>query len=272
METTLYRGPFLLIVLGLMLLEAGYILWVRKGRYDPGHSVTSVGVAVGNALSRPVTHGVILLIFPIIAKYAPWSLPADQAWVWVLGFAGVEFTYYWMHRLSHTVRWFWASHSVHHSSPEFTLPAAVRLGWTTALSGEWLLFLPLILLGFPPVMVTVLLALNLVYQFFLHTELSPRWGLLESVLNTPAHHRIHHASNTAYLDKNFGGVLIVFDRLFGTFAADDGHEPVRFGLRHGKVSHNPFVVAFGEWGAMFKDVSRARSLKAVWRAVAGKPG
>jgi sterol desaturase/sphingolipid hydroxylase (fatty acid hydroxylase superfamily) len=271
MEPQPYRGVFLIVGLALMALEAGYILWVRKGSYGVGNSATSIGVAIGNALSRPLTHGLILMIFPVVAKYAPWTLPMDQVWAWALGFIGVEFTYYWMHRFSHTIRWFWASHNVHHSSPEFTFPAAVRLGWTTVLSGEWLLFTPLILLGFSPIMVTVLLALNLVYQFFLHTELSPRWGWLEAVLNTPTHHRIHHASNTQYLDKNFGGVLIVFDRLFGTFAADDGLEPVRFGLTHGKVSHNPVTVALGEWIAIFKDVTGARSLKAAWQAVAGKP-
>jgi sterol desaturase/sphingolipid hydroxylase (fatty acid hydroxylase superfamily) len=267
----LYRGPFLLVALGLMALEAFYILYGLKREYGFKPMLASMGVALGNILTRPLTHGVILLVFPVVSQCAPWHLEITDVWVWILGFIGVEFTYYWMHRLSHTVRWFWASHSVHHSSESFTLPSAIRLGWTTALSGEWLLFLPMVLLGFPPVMIAALLAFNLVYQFFLHTELSPRWGVLEWVLNTPAHHRIHHASNALYLDKNFGGVVIIFDRLFGTFARDQGHETVRFGLTSGHTSYNPLSIALGEWRRLFNDMARARSFDSFWSAVAGRP-
>ncbi|CAL4869654.1 hypothetical protein MMA231_03946 (plasmid) [Asticcacaulis sp. MM231] len=192
-------------------------------------------------------------------------------WVWIAGFIGFEFLYYWMHRYSHTIRWLWASHAVHHSANSFNLPAAVRLGWTNALSGEWLMFLPMVLLGFPPLMVVLLLTGNLIYQFFLHTELSPKWGVLEHVLNTPAHHRIHHASNPQYLDRNFGGVLIVFDKWFGTFAVDDHSEPVVFGLTTPIHSYNPFVISLREWGRMLGDVTRSKSLVEAAGNLFGRP-
>jgi sterol desaturase/sphingolipid hydroxylase (fatty acid hydroxylase superfamily) len=117
----------------------------------------------------------------------------------------------------------------------------------------------------------VMLALNLLYQFFLHTELSPRFGPLEWVLNTPAHHRVHHASNDACLDKNFGGVLIVFDRLFGTFAAAPEQEPLRYGLKIGAPSNNPFRIALGEWWRLLGDLGRARGLKAKLLVIFGRP-
>lgn len=265
------HGLFIWAVLIFVALEAAYIAFVRKDAYDVRQTAASFGVAVGNVLVRPPTSLAVMAVFPVVARFAPWSLSIRDPLVWLAGFIAFEFLYYWMHRFSHTVRWLWASHAVHHSASTFTLPSAIRLGWTNLISGEWLMFLPLVLLGFPPMMVIILLSANLVYQFFLHTELSPRWGILEHVLNTPAHHRIHHASNTRYLDKNFGGVLIVFDRWFGTFAADDGREPVVFGLTRPIHSHNPFVISLREWGALFHDVAGARSLGQVGKALFGRP-
>jgi len=127
-------------------------------------------------------------------------------------FVSSEFLYYWHHRASHRVRWLWATHSVHHSPTRLNLTAAIRLGWTGSISGSFVFFLPLAWIGFHPLMIVGMLSVNLLYQFFIHTELSPRLGPLEWVLNTPDHHRVHHASNDACLDKNYGGILIVFDR------------------------------------------------------------
>ncbi len=267
----LYRGPFLLAAFALILLEAGYIALIRHETYGARQALASLGVAAGNILTRPLASAVVLATFPAVARLAPWHLPDGKPWVWIAGFLAFEFLYYWMHRFSHTVRWLWASHAVHHSADSFTLPAAIRLGWTNVLSGEWLFYLPLVLLGFSPALVVAFLALDLGYQFFLHTELSPKWGVLEHVLNTPAHHRIHHASNTRYLDRNFGGVLIVFDKWFGTFAKDDGREPVRFGLTHPMASNNPFVICLREWCRMGRDALRARSPRRFIGALFGRP-
>ncbi|HJU17683.1 MAG TPA: sterol desaturase family protein [Stellaceae bacterium] len=186
-------------------------------------------------------------------------------------FIGQEFCYYWFHRCSHHVRWLWASHAVHHSPNELNLSAAYRFGWTGRLAGGTLFFLPLVWLGFPPGAVYACLGLNLLYQFWLHTTWIPKLGPLEYVLNTPSHHRVHHAVNAEYLDRNFGGVLIVFDRLFGTFAAECAEMPCRYGLTEPLYCYNPFRIAFHEWIALARDLRRARDWRQCRQALLGPP-
>nr|WP_281409372.1 sterol desaturase family protein [Oharaeibacter diazotrophicus] len=231
-----------------------------------------MGVALGHVLVRPLDVAVFAAVFPVAAAAAPWQLPIERPATWIAGFLVTEFSYYWMHRASHRVRWLWASHSVHHSSTTFTLASALRLAWTGVLSGEWLFFVPAVLLGFPPTMVAALLAANLVYQFVLHTELSPRWGPLERVLNTPSHHRVHHAADGVYLDRNYGGVLIVFDRLFGTFAAERPDVPPTYGIAGVAPDRDPVSIAFGEWRRMAADLGRAGSWRAAAAILFGPPG
>jgi sterol desaturase/sphingolipid hydroxylase (fatty acid hydroxylase superfamily) len=184
-------------------------------------------------------------------------------------FIGQEFCYYWFHRCSHNVRWLWASHAVHHSPNELNLSAAYRFGWTGRLAGGTLFFIPLIWLGFPPGAVYATLALNLLYQFWLHTTWIPKLGPLEYVLNTPSHHRVHHAVNPEYLDRNFGGILIVFDRLFGTFAAERADMPCRYGLVAPLYCYNPIRIAFHEWIALGRDLRRAHAWRCCWQALLG---
>ena len=181
-------------------------------------------------------------------------------------FVGQEFAYYWFHRCSHHWRFWWASHAVHHSTNEMNLSAAFRFGWVGRLIGSTLFFIPLIWLGFTPRAVFVTLNLNLLYQFFIHTTWVPRLGPLEWVLNTPSHHRVHHAANLEYRDKNFGGVLIIFDRLFGTFAAERPGVPIRYGLVVPLRSYNPLWIAFHEFVALGGELWRARGWRARWTA------
>ncbi len=201
-----------------------------------------------------------------------------------LGFMGLEYFlgrlahhdthdpfYYWQHRASHRIHWMWATHAVHHSATKLNFTAAVRLGWTGNISGNFLFFLPLVWFGFHPFAVIGMLGVNLFYQFFIHTELVPRLGPLEWILNTPAHHRVHHASNPACLDKNYGGILIVFDRMFGSFAEAPPHEALRYGLVHGTSSYNPVRIALGEWRNMFRDFARATTLRARVKTLLGPP-
>jgi sterol desaturase/sphingolipid hydroxylase (fatty acid hydroxylase superfamily) len=270
-DATQKVGIFYAILLVLSAAEATIIIYGLRRHYSLKENMASFGVAIGNALTRPLLRVVLSFVFGLVTPYALFQMPTDKAWAWGVGFVAVEFTYYWLHRFGHTVRWMWANHSVHHTASQITLPAAIRLGWTNIIAGEWLLFIPVILLGVPPVMIAVLLSLNLIYQFFLHTETSPRWGVLEWVLNTPAHHRVHHASNPAYLDKNFGGVLIIFDRIFGTFAEKKPDERLQYGLTKPLNSLNPFVIAFAEWSRMFKAAKRSRSLKALGAVLFGRP-
>jgi sterol desaturase/sphingolipid hydroxylase (fatty acid hydroxylase superfamily) len=151
------------------------------------------------------------------------------------------------------------------------LTAAVRLGWTGNISGNFLFYLPLVWLGFHPLMVLGMLAINLLYQFFIHTERVGRLGPLEWILNTPTHHCVHHAANPACLDMNYGGVLIVFDRLFGTFTEAPRDEPLRYGVIGGRITHNPFEIAFAEWRRLFRDAARASTLRARLKVLLGPP-
>ena len=266
-------GPAALVLATLALL----VLLEAAARYKTGRgysvkaSAATFGVALGGRVTRIAGSGVMAGVFLWVWSLAPVRWPMGDWRTWAVGFVLVEFAYYWFHRWSHTVRWLWATHNVHHSPRELTLPAAVRLGWTNLISGGWLVYTPLILAGFHPLVVAGLLALNLRYQFFLHTELVGRLGPLEWIFNTPSHHRVHHACNDAYLDKNFGGVLIVFDRMFGTFAQERRDEPCRYGLTQPLESHNPFVIALREWVWMARDLLRARSVKAAIRAAFGRP-
>ena len=187
-------------------------------------------------------------------------------------FLGQEFCYYWFHRAAHRVRWFWATHAVHHSPNELNFSAAYRLGLTGKLSGSALFFAPLLWLGLPPAAVFGTLSLNLLYQFWLHTDWCPKLGPLEYVLNTPSHHRVHHASNLDYLDANYGGILIVFDRLFGTLTVERPDLPCRFGLVKPLATHNPLLIAIHEWRAMLGDIRAARSWHDRLRHLFGPPG
>ena len=200
------------------------------------------------------------------------TVPLGAWWSFGVVLLGQEFCYYWRHRAGHHIRWFWATHAVHHSPNDFTLWAAYRLGWTGQFSGEAMFYLPLIWLGFRPEVVGVAILFSVLYQFWLHTELVPRLGPLEWVLNTPAHHRVHHACNPDYLDRNFGGVLIVFDRLFGTVARERAEEPCRYGLTTPLASYNPGFIAVHEWLAMARDVARARGWRERLGYVLGRPG
>jgi len=259
------------------LMVAGLIeamLWRRlRGRpYPWGEGLASIGVAIGQAIKRLLAGGAVIALFFAVWAWRPWTVPLDTVWGAALCFLAVEFAYYWHHRLHHRVRWFWATHAVHHSPNEMTFLAAIRLGWTEEISGGFLPFLALPLLGFHPFGVLAALAANLLYQFWIHTETVPKLGWLEYVLNTPSNHRVHHASNDRYLDRNFGGVLIIFDRIFGTYTPEAEEEPCRYGLTKPIHSRNPFVIAFHEWGNLWRDVRRAVSVRGKVRVLFGPPG
>lgn len=264
-----------LIFLGVAAAFAVCEAWVRRraGRgYDGAALLGTLGVAIGQLVFNGLAGIAIGVLYLAAWTWTPLKVPVDAPWSWVMLFLLSEFLYYWQHRLSHEVRWLWASHSVHHSAEELTLPAALRLGWTGSLSGLWVFFLPLPLLGWHPVAVAGMLAINLRFQYFLHSELPPRLGPLEWVFNTPSAHRVHHASNAAYLDRNFGGVLIIFDRMFGTYARELEADPCRFGLTEPVRSNNPFVIAFHEWGRLFAAMRRAGTPLAALKEALSYPG
>jgi sterol desaturase/sphingolipid hydroxylase (fatty acid hydroxylase superfamily) len=254
-----------------MALEYGLGRLARHDSHDWRESAASFGVGIGQSIGKALEATFIAVPFALVYQHRLFDFDQTSPQALVALFLGSEFFYYWHHRASHRIRWMWATHSVHHSATRMNLTAAIRLGWTGNISGNFLFYLPLIWLGFHPLMVLGMLAINLLYQFFIHTELVGRLGPLEWILNTPAHHRVHHASNEACLDMNYGGTLIVFDRLFGTFTEAPRDEALRYGVLGGRVSHNPFEIAFAEWRRLYRDAAQAPSLKARLKILFGPP-
>jgi sterol desaturase/sphingolipid hydroxylase (fatty acid hydroxylase superfamily) len=187
----------------------------------------------------------------------------------VLLFFAEDLCYYAFHRVSHESRFFWAAHVNHHSSTHYNLSTALRQSWTTPLT-TLPFWLPLPLLGFAPWMIITEQAISLLYQYWLHTEAIGTMGPFEKLFNTPSHHRVHHGRNAEYLDRNHAGILIIWDKLFGTFVPE--RAPVEYGLTKNLESFNPLVIAFHEWRQIAVDVAGARSLGDAWRYVFGPPG
>jgi sterol desaturase/sphingolipid hydroxylase (fatty acid hydroxylase superfamily) len=211
-------------------------------------------------------------VFSFVYDYRIFTVEVNSALMALALFIGLEFCYYWYHRASHRVRFFWATHAVHHSPNQLTLSTAYRLGVTGKLTGTTLFFAPLVWLGIKPEVVMLTLFLNLMYQAWLHTTYIPKLGWFEYVFNTPSAHRVHHASNVDYLDANYGGVLIIFDRLFGTCVEERADEPCRYGLVTPTTSRNPFVVEFEHWTTLIRDVVKAKSLWIAINHVIQPPG
>ncbi|MDE0854760.1 MAG: sterol desaturase family protein [Nevskia sp.] len=192
-------------------------------------------------------------------RHRLWDIPAN-AWTILPIFVAVEFCYYWFHRTSHRVRWFWCAHVVHHSGERMNMTTAMRQGLLYSITGWWLFFRPRVLLGVHPAVVFFLYACDLSYQFFIHTESVgrlPAW--VEYLFDTPSNHRVHHGRNPQYIDTNYGGVLIVFDRLFGTYQEEG--EAVDYGIVRQVHSRNLLTLNFHEFIAMWRDVLRPGPLR-----------
>ena len=272
MELGTRSGGF--VFLGLLalviLVEAGWLIWRRRQAYPWKEAAASMGVAVIKRVVDAATAGIAAGVLFWVYDHRLWTLEIDSLWMGLAFFLLLELAYYWHHRWAHEIRWLWATHGVHHSPNHMNLSVAGRLGWTGLVSGSVLFFAPLALIGFHPIAIFLGLAVSLFYQIWIHTETIGRLGPLEWIFNTPAHHRVHHGSNPEYIDKNYGGVLIIYDRLFGTFAEE--RAPVRYGLVTPLKSNNPFVIAFFEWAAMARDVLRAESVRDIVLYLFGRPG
>ena len=237
--------------------------------YDTKDTATSLSMGIGNVVINFGWKFVVLVVYAGLYELTPLRMPADMWWTYALLFLADDFAYYWFHRIHHEMRLFWASHVVHHSSEHYNLSTALRQTWTPM---TYLPFwLPIALLGFKPWMIVTMQAISLMYQFWIHTErihLMPRW--FEFVFNTPSHHRVHHGSNDMYLDRNYGGIMIIWDRMFGTFQGED--EPVKYGLTKNLRTFSPPKVAFHEWIAVWHDVRGASSWRERFGYAFGGPG
>jgi sterol desaturase/sphingolipid hydroxylase (fatty acid hydroxylase superfamily) len=260
------------LVLGVALLEGLWLARTRREGYDWKAYLTSAGDLAVRQLLNFLPYGLAAPVFMWAYQHRLFTFRMTEVGGVIGLFIGLEFFYYWFHRASHTVRWFWNTHSVHHSPNQLTLAAAYRLGWLGKFSGATIFFTPLAFLGFEPITILTALFLNLLYQFWLHADWIPRLGVLEYVLNTPSAHRVHHARNPEYLDANFGGVLVVFDRLFGTYVAERADLPCEYGLVTPVTTYNPVLINFQPWVGLAKDLAVARSMREVWGYLFGAPG
>lgn len=259
---------------GLMLLEMALIrAHLVRGRYTLKDTLASIGMRAGNYASNIALAGVTVAAFSFFHAHRLFEIPAASPWAWAALVVLDDFAYYWFHRFSHECRFWWAAHVNHHSSREYNLSTAIRQPWTGVLAGSWAPWFVLALIGFPPEMIFLQSGINLLYQFWLHTEAVrrlPAW--YEYLFNTPSHHRVHHGANPRYVDRNYAGVFMVWDRVFGTFVAERDDDPPRYGLIKDIDTYNPFRIAFHEWVAMARDVGRARGLREAFARVFGPPG
>jgi sterol desaturase/sphingolipid hydroxylase (fatty acid hydroxylase superfamily) len=245
----------------LMIIEAiAYRLDHDDDRpgYDTRDTATSLTMGFGNVVINLFWKVALVAILAVAYEASPLRIPMDQPWAWVLLLLADDLCFYTWHRCSHQIRVMWAAHVIHHSSRHFNLSTALRQDWTPMFSLPF--FIPLAVVGFPPWAIILMQAISLVYQFGLHTEKIGKLPKpIEFVFNTPSHHRVHHGANHGYLDRNYGGVLIIWDRIFGTFREED--DRVVYGLTKNVDSFNPLRVATHEWSDMIADVRSAPNLR-----------
>jgi sterol desaturase/sphingolipid hydroxylase (fatty acid hydroxylase superfamily) len=257
----------MMVLLGLLGLVfttlEGLAISRRRGRaaYDWRAYWTTMRINLWRLAVEAIPLGAVL---GVALPFGAWmyahramTVPMDTWWGWVAMFFCTEFFYYWLHRAGHRVRWYWASHQVHHTGNEYNLSAAFRQSITGKLSGGFVFFAPQCLLGFPPDAVLVSYGINLFYQYWIHTGLVGKLGWMEGVFNTPSAHRVHHAANVEYLDCNYGGTIMLFDRIFGTYVPERDGVPIRYGLVRRVTSYSAIRICLSEWAHLFGDVGRA---------------
>ena len=253
MKLILYAVPFFFVLIAVELLADR---WRAMHTYRLADTISSLSAGVLSTTTGLLTKGVGLITYALALKYlALLQLPEDSLWVWLFAFVLYDFCYYWHHRLGHERNVLWAAHSVHHQSEDYNLSTALRQTSTGFVLG-WVFYLPMAVLGVPlPVFVTVA-TVNLLYQFWVHTRHVPKLGWVEWCFVTPSNHRAHHAQNALYMDRNYGGVFIIWDRLFGTFQQEDDAEPVIFGVTTPLHSWNPLWANWQFYGQLLADAQR----------------
>jgi sterol desaturase/sphingolipid hydroxylase (fatty acid hydroxylase superfamily) len=262
-----YAIPFFVVT---VILEIILTVKVKLDDYEFKDAGASILMGLGNVAIGLFTKFLILGIFMFLYTFRFFTIPF-AVWSWLILLFAEDFCYYWFHRISHESRLFWASHVVHHSSQKYNLSTALRQTWSGSFY-TFIFWLPLILLGFHPIMVLVQMSISLIYQYWIHTELinkMPKW--FEALFNTPSHHRVHHATNPQYLDRNHAGIFIIWDKIFGTFEPEV-EKPI-YGLVTNIDTYNPIKIAFLEWKNMLKDFYQSKtSIKNKLKYLVKPPG
>jgi alkylglycerol monooxygenase len=247
------------VFLGLIAVELAVGHWRGRNTYRLHDAMASIGLGMLSQLAGLFTRLFAVGLYgAVFAALAPTRLPTDAWWVWLAGLLLYDLCYYWHHRLGHRVAVLWAAHVVHHQSEDYNLSTALRQTGSGWLLG-WLFYLPMALLGFPPLIFGVVAMVDLLYQYWVHTQQIGRLGWFDRWFCSPSNHRVHHAVNDRYVDKNYGGILIVWDRLFGSFEDERDDEPCVYGTRAPLHSWNPLWANLEVYWALFRDAWHARS-------------
>jgi alkylglycerol monooxygenase len=248
--------PGFFVLIGIELLVAK---WRGRHVYYSNDAINSLGLGMISQIVGVFTKLFAIGIYGWCATHlARWTLPADSVWVWISGLLLYDLLYYWLHRFGHEVNVLWAAHVVHHQSESYNLTTALRQTGSGFLLG-WLFYLPMALLGYPTEVFAVVALIDLLYQFWVHTEVIGRLGWFDRVFCSPSNHRAHHAVNDRYLDRNYGGILIIWDRLFGSFVEENDEDPPIYGTRAPLQSWNPLWANVEVYWAMLKDSWHARN-------------
>ena len=260
--------PFFVL---LLLAELVFDTIEKKQLFETKDTFSSLAMGIGNVMVGLGTKGVMFAVYLWIYQFRLFTLEGNYWWVWILLLFADDFSYYWFHRISHSCRYFWASHVVHHSSQRYNLSTALRQTWTGNLSGSFLFWAWMPLVGFHPIMIMSMQSISLIYQFWIHTETIGKMPyLIELIFNTPSHHRVHHSSDIQYLDRNHAGIFIIWDRMFGTFVPEQQHP--NYGLTKNIQTFNPVRIALHEWRDIFSDLKASKNLPQFLGYLFGPPG
>ena len=267
-DPVVWAIPFFIILISIEL----FINWREHlNLYESKEAISSIGMGLGSLVIDILMKGLAYGTYTVLYQYHLFDI-GWHWWAWILILFADDFTFYWHHRFSHEIRILWAAHVNHHSSQTLNLATALRQSW-----GEqfykyiWWLWMPLV--GFHPLMMMMMMSLSLIYQYWVHTELIKRLpGWYEFIFNTPSHHRVHHASNIRYLDQNHAGILVIWDRMFGTFSPELNEEKPIYGITKNIETYNLFKIASHEYVDVWRDVRRAPTLSAKFKYIFFSPG
>lgn len=249
------------VFFSLIALEVAWDQWRKLGLYRLGDTLANIGCGImdqsSGLFSKVVVVAAYTAVFHASEGWRSWTVDSSP-WVWIVAFVCSDFAYYWAHRLSHQVNLLWVGHSVHHQSEDYNLGVALRQSVLQKILLMWV-YWPLAALGFPPAVFLTCMAINLLYQFWIHTELIQQMGPLEWVMNTPSHHRVHHGRNPEYIDRNHAGVFIVWDRMFGTFQKE--RVKPTYGVTRPTDSFNPVYAQWKPVSDLWQDL---RTIPGLW--------
>ncbi|WP_410220656.1 sterol desaturase family protein [Pedobacter sp.] len=258
--------PIFFILIGI---ELAYTFYKKLNYYRLNDSIANLSQGIGSQIVGLFMKTILFFGYKYIFEHwRLFDLP-HNIWVWIILFIGVDFFYYWFHRMSHQINALWAAHIVHHQSEEYNLTVALRQSWFQGWF-SWVFYLPLAFIGFDPIMFLTLSSFNTLYQFWIHTRAIKNMGFLEYIINTPSHHRVHHGSNPKYIDKNHAGTLIIWDRMFGTFQKEE--EEVYYGITTPLASWNPVWANVHYWVELWQTAQKADGIGDKIRVFIKPPG